>query len=33
MENNYTEIENEIYESFKKIMSEKDYRPLKFKEL
>lgn len=29
----YTEKENEIYESFKELMSKNDYRPLKFKEL
>ena len=29
----YTEKENEIYESFKELISKNDYRPLKFKEL
>ena len=29
----YTEKENEIYESFKEFMSKNDYRPLKFKEI
>ena len=32
-ETEYTEEEMDMYESFKKIMSESDYRPLKFKEL
>ena len=29
----YTEREEEMYESFRKLMSEPDYRPLKFKDL